>query len=431
MSKPLKLISLLKNPAARSIGIYTFTNFLGKAASFLLIFIFTNPLYISPSENGLLSLFSTGMLFLMPFLSMGIIHSTSTDFFKMPKDEFKNFFTTGFVMSFIVMILACFVMFFLQHQLKDIYGYPAMFCWLIPVITFLTFCNEQFLALVRNNNQPGIYFKANTFKIILELGISFVLVVFFAWRWQGRIAGIFIAYLLTGFYGFRYLYRNGYLFGKVIKKIIQSELLYAFPIITMQVSIFCMGASDKFFLSGFTNDNNETVGIYSIASVFASIIIVLSTALIQYVFPKIYEQLSEGPGDYKIIKKLFWLYLTVMFAGTITIALFTPLAYKYFINEKYNPALSYIFILFAGYFIWTIVYFFYSFLLYFKEKRKIMLLSVYSIACALGLNYFFIPRWGAWGAAISTLVTYVAVLGMALFFTKDYWRNFIKNDHPL
>ncbi|MBC7534486.1 MAG: hypothetical protein H7258_02190 [Ferruginibacter sp.] len=428
MSKTGKLVSLLKNPAARSIGIYTFTNFFGKAASFLLLFIFTNPLYISPSENGLLSLFSTGMLFLMPFLSMGIIQSTSTDFFKLEKEAFKNLFTTGFVMAFAVMLLSFLLLFFLRDKLAAMYGYPAMFCWLIPVITFLTFCNEQLLSLVRNNNQPGIYFKANTFKIVLELGISFILVVFFTWRWQGRVAGIFIAYLLTGFYGLWYFYKSGYLFGKILKRFIMAELLYAIPIISMQVSIFCMGASDKFFLAALTNDKNETVGIYSIAAVFASIIIVLATALIQYIFPKIYEQLSSIRPDYKAIKKLFIVYLIVMFTGTVIIALLTPLAYRFFINVKYLPALGYIHILFAGYFIWAIVYFFYSFLLYFKEKRKIMLLSVFSIACALGFNYFFISRSGAWGAAVSTLVTYGAVLIAALYVTKNYWRKFLTDE---
>ena len=425
MVKPGKLGAFLKNPAAKSIGIYTFTNFFGKAASFLLLFIFTNPLYITPSENGLLSLFSTGMLFLMPFLSMGILHSASTDFFKLPKEEFKDFFTTGFVMSFVVMLVSCVVLFLFRQQLQSLYGYPLMFCWMIPVITFLTFSNEQLLSLVRNNDQPGIYFKANTAKILLELGISFALVVYFSWRWEGRVAGIFIAYLLTGLYGFWYFYKNGYLFGKILKRIIRSELIYAIPIIAMQVSIFCMGAADKFFLSAFTNDSNETVGIYSIASVFASVIIVLATALLQYIFPKIYEQLSSSDTNYKSIKKLFSVYVAVMFAGTIALVLFTPLAYKYFINEKYSKAFGYIYILFSGYFIWTIVYFFYSFLLYFKEKRKILFLSVYSIAFALGLNYFFIKQWGAWGAAMSTLVTYVAVLVFALYLTKNYWNKFI------
>ena len=68
MSKLRNLISLSKSPIVRSVGIYTFTNFFAKGASFLLLFIFTNPAYILPSENGLLSLFSNSMLFLVPFV---------------------------------------------------------------------------------------------------------------------------------------------------------------------------------------------------------------------------------------------------------------------------------------------------------------------------------------------------------------------------
>lgn len=423
MSKPGKWIGFLKNPAIQSISIYTFTNFFGKAASFLLLFIFTNPVYISPSENGLLSLFSTGILFLMPFLGMGLLQSASTDFFKMEKKEFRDFFTTAFVMAFVVMILSCIVLFFFSGFLKNTYGYPIDFCWLIPVITFLTFCNEQFLSLVRNNDQPGIYFKANTLKILLELGISVVLVVFFAWRWGGRIAGIFAAYIVTGVYAFSYFYKHNYLFGRIIKSVVKTELIYAVPIITMQVSMFCMSASDKFFLSGLTSDNNETVGIYSIASVFASIILVLSSALMQYVFPKIYAQLSLPEADYSVIQKLFRLYCGIMIGGTIVIGLMTPLAYRYFINEKYSPALSYIYILFAGYFTWTIVNFFYSFLLFFKAKRKILVLSLFGIAASLSMNYFLIKKWSATGAAWSTLIVYLAVLIVALYLTKNYWRK--------
>jgi len=426
-----KFTGFLKSPDTRSIGIYTFTNFFAKGVSFLLLFVFTNPLYISPGENGLLSLFSTSMLFLMPFLSMGIIQSTGADFFKMPKTEFRDFFTTGFAMSITVMILAMTGLFLFREQLQQQYGFPVMFCWLIPLITFLTFCNEQFLGLVRNNQQPNVYFKANMYKIFLELGLSFVLVVFCAWRWQGRVAGILAAYSVVGVYGYWYLRKMGYLFGRIKKEYIRNELVYAVPIIAMQISIFCMGSSDRFFLSGFTNDNNETVGVYSIAATFASIIIVLSSALIQYIFPKIYKQLSSKQPDYMAIKKLFRLYAGIMLAGALAVMVFTPLAYRYFINEKYHPALSYVFILCAGYFIWTMVYFFYSFLLYFKEKRRILLLSVCCIVVSIGFNYFLTALWGARGAAMANVCTYSTALIFTLLFTRKYWRQFFKSTDPV
>lgn len=427
VSPAMMLRRIVQFPALRAIGIYTFTNFFGKAVSFFLLFIFTDPRFISTGENGLLSLFSTGMLFLMPFLSMGLLHSTSTDFFRLEKAEFRDFFTTGFVMAFAVMCISCCGLFMFRSQLASWYGYPAKFCWLIPVITFLTFCNEQFLSLARNNNQPVTYLKANSLKILAELGISVVLVVFFAWRWEGRVAGIFLAFLLTACYGGWYFFKNGYLFGIISRRFIVSELRFAVPVIVMQLSIFCMGASDKFFLSAFTNDNNETVGIYGVATVFASVIIVLSAALIQYVFPKIYENLSGTRQNFGAIRKLFIMYFFVMLAGTLLLAAITPFAYRFFINERYFPALKYIYILFAGYFTWAIVYFFYSFLLYFKQRRKLIILSVASTIVSLSLNYFFVSQFSALGAAISLLCTYMLVLLITLSVTRIYWKQFFND----
>ena len=417
------LKSVYKQKSFRSVAIYTFTNFFGKSASFLLLFVFTNPLYITPSENGLLSLFSNSMLLLMPFLSMGIIHSTSAEYFKLNKKEFKDLFTTGFVMPFIIMIISCVILFLFRQELYDNYGFPEMFVWLIPLITFLVFFNEQLLGIARNTEQPGIFLKANISKISLELIISFVLVVFLAWRWEGRVAGILISYVIVAIYGFHFFFKNDFLFGTVRKKYILSELIYAVPVIAMQTSIFCMSASDRFFLSHFIDDNNETVGIYNVVVTFGSVMIILSTALLQYIFPKIYTELSKDNINYGSIRNSFKMYTMVMLAGFILIVLLTPVAYHFFINDRYHSALRFVIFTTGGYFLWTIAYFFYSFLLFFKEKRKILALSICCIIVSLSFNYFFIGKWGMWGAAISHLAAYGIVLILTLAFTRSYWKR--------
>ncbi|MEO7045637.1 MAG: hypothetical protein ABI091_10060, partial [Ferruginibacter sp.] len=101
----IRKLNIRNSTIIKSIGIYTFTNFFSKAVSFLLLFIYTNPKYINPSENGLLSLMSNSIVFVMPFIALGALHSVSTDFFKLDKKDFKNFFTTSFIMPIIVTIL--------------------------------------------------------------------------------------------------------------------------------------------------------------------------------------------------------------------------------------------------------------------------------------------------------------------------------------
>lgn len=419
-----KLMRLRKNPVARSIGTYTFTNFLSKGTSFLLIFIYTNPAFITPAENGLLSLFSNSLTFLMPFLAMGIIHSTSTDFFKLNKSEFKDFFTTGLVLPVGVMLVSTILLYIFREDLNRMYGLPYFFFWLIPVITFFNFCNEQLLNLARSSNKPRLYMKVNLSKLAMEIALSVVLVVLFAWGWLGRVAGIFVSFGIIAIVAFIYFYKHGYIFGTIRKKYLRNELVYAIPLITMQVSIYCMNASDKFFLARYTDDGNETLGIYSIAFIFASVLLMLSNGMLQYFFPKIYATLSSGNVNYQVIRKNFFLFIALMAGGTLLMMVVIPLCYKIGINDlRYHAALDYFYYFCLGFFFWAINYFFYSFLLYYKQKKKLFALSLVSIVVSLAVYYFAVKEYGAVGGAKAHCLIHATLIFVTLFFTKSYWKK--------
>ena len=114
VSKYIKKLRTKKG--LHSAGIYTFTNFFAKGVSFLLIPLFTNPKYLTPADNGLLSLFSSSVVFLMPFISLGLVQSASTDFFKLDKKEFKDFFTTAFALTGLTTILSVIILFILTFK---------------------------------------------------------------------------------------------------------------------------------------------------------------------------------------------------------------------------------------------------------------------------------------------------------------------------
>ena len=112
-----------------------------------------------------------------------------------------------------------------------------------------------------------------------------------------------------------------------------------------------------------------------------------------------------------------------MAAGLLVIIFLTPLLYHYFINDKYSPALKYVYLLCAGYFLWSVSYFFYSFLLYHKQKKKLLALSLCCIIVSLSCNYIFIKNFRDGGAAIAVIICYFIVLILTLIFTKEYWKN--------
>ncbi len=423
MSIYKKIISFAKSEAFATAGIYTFTNFFAKGVAFILLFVYSNPLYISVEENGLLSLLSSSILFLAPFVYLGALQSTSTDFFKLTKSEFKDYFTTSFVLPLVVTFLSIAVFFVFFETFSKNFSFLKIFIWLIPVLVFLTFCSEQFVTLIRNNNEPFKYLKVGIARLVFDAGISIGLVVFFAWHWKGRVAGILISQLIIAIVAFFYFKKRGFVFGKVKKQYLKEELIFALPIITMQLSIFSLTASDKFFLAKY--ENNHAVGVYGYACIFASIVNIFGTALMQYLLPKIYAYLSSVSINYYAIKKHFIIFLAATFAVLALVVLVTPLMYKYFIHESYHPGLKYLYLIAIGYFFWGITYFFYSFLLYHKQKRKILSLALLGILISLLSNWFFIKKFGEFGAAFSVCFSYFVFLCLTIIFTFDFGKKII------
>lgn len=372
---------------------------------------------------GMVTLFSNSLLFLIPFISMGALQSAGTEYFKKDKNQFRDFFTSSMVLPIIVFVLSLLIFWLGSSFFTSTYKFPSSFIWLIPVTAFLSFINQLVITLIRNEENKKLFMAVVLGRLFLEIGLAILLISVLQMAWQGRINGIVLSYAALIFYAVYFFIKHNYLFGQVKKQYIKEELLFSIPVVVMQFSTFCMNYSDVFFLSRYTTDNNAEVGVYAIVCVFASVIITLSSAFLQYIHPKIFKLLSQPVVDYAAIRRQFFLYIGLMCGGLVVLLLFVPLAYKFVINKNYAPGLHYYYLLCIAYFFWTIAYLFFTFLLYYKQKRKILLLSLSFVIISLGCNYFFIKNNAAGsGAALGVFCSYTIVLVITLLVTAKQMR---------
>lgn len=423
MRKTTAAISRIASDGSfRSVAAYTFSGFAGKAVSFLLVLLFTNPDFISPAENGLLSLFSQGLLFLLPFISLGMIHSTGASYFRIQRSEFNNVFVTGFFMSFVLTAVCAVVLYAFRQYWSVRFGLPESMWYFLPVITFLILFNEQFMNMARNEGNVRLFFTMSITRAALDLLLAVILVMIFLLRWEGRVLGLLITYGLVSIWALGYFLRKGFLSGRLKPGLILPELMFAIPVITLQLGTFALSASDRYFISFFSGENSQ-VGVYNIASTFGSIIIIACTAYLQYLFPEIYRILSSGDGSFRSVRSHFKKYVIVMTAFLAVMLITVPLVYHFIINELYLPGLRYFYFLAAGFWLWTISYFFFSWMIYFRMKKKILSLSVVYILVSVSANYIFVSRFGVNGAAYANISAYFIVLLITLFATRSWWRN--------
>ena len=406
-------------------AIYTFSNFFNKGVSFLLLFYFTQVLTVS--DFGMLSLFSNAILFLMPFVSLGIIQSINADFFKLKKNEFRDFFSSTLLLPLLVALAATLLFYMFKGQLQHRYNFPALFIVLIPVITLFSFFNELLTSMVRNNNQPTKYLWISLLRLFAEIILAVFFISFLQYGWMGRVMGILISFIMVGSYAFYYFLKNGYLFGKIKTTYIRQELIYSVPIIMLQLGMVCLSSSAPYFVEFFTHNLSE-VGIYSVAGTFASVVNVFCAALLQYLHPKIYSLLSQKEIDAASIRKHFLIYLAIMSMATVAVIIATPFVYHFLLKPSYKPALGYYYFICLGHFFWGISFFFVSFLLYYKLKKKLLLFSISAIIISLTLNAIFTKYLGSYGSALSTAISYLLILGIAFLLVKDQLLPILKRN---
>lgn len=413
-----RLKNAITNPAYISVGKYIFTNFFSKGVSFLLIPLFTNPKYLTPEDNGVLSLFASNMILIAPFIALGMIQSSAADFFKRSKEEFAASFTSSFFMAASMTVICMLVLYLFRGVLLEKFDLPASFTLIIPALSFLVFCSEQLFALIRNRNEVNRYAIIGMSKSIIEYGLSVLLVVFFFKGWEGRIWGIAASLILVNLVGSWYYFNKGYIRFDFKKSRLIEELKFGVPIFVFQLCVFMLGATNKLFLAIFNVDKAE-LGIYAIACILGTMVGTVAQSILLYVQPQLYKTLSSGDATVGSVKHIFFNYfkmLTVLSLLCTGVAVF---AYYFLINHVYLSGMKYFFVVAFQAFVWALNYFMFLFLLFHKEKRKILKVACISIVCSIAINTFMVKYFLVWGDALSSLINTLIFSGLVIFFTKD------------
>jgi O-antigen/teichoic acid export membrane protein len=415
----LQGISVFSRRELRAVVIYTFSNFLNKGVSFLLLFYFIHTL--SGKDFGQLSLFNNGILLMTPFVSLGILQSVNAEYFKKDREQFAGFFSTTLLMPVLVTVLFMLVMTVFHQSLISRYGFSFLCLLLMPLIALFSFLNEHLINLLRNNHEPLTYLFINLGRLIAELTLAVFFISALETGWMGRVAGIFIAYLMTAVYAIYYFREKGLLKWVFQKKYLREELRFSLPVIMMQLGVFCMGASPVFFIEYFTN-NLETVGIFNVANTFSSVILVLCTALLQYSYPKIYSLLAAPQADYQALRWQLSFFAGMLLLGTGLLVIATPILYPMVLKNSYQEGLSYFFFLCLGNWCWSVSYLLYAFMLFHKQKKKLLLASLLSVTVSIISHTLFTRFMGAEGAAYSVFIVYVIVLMITMFMVRNELR---------
>ena len=381
----------------------------------ILAFFLSN--YILPDENGILSLYSVFVLFVLPFVILGMPSSLVIEHNKLNEQEFKTYFTSSLFLSSLTFLILLLLFLVSGNFISGVMTVPFRLLLFGLFYAYFNLFQENLLAYTRVLNKPYRFLLISAVKDVIEIGLVVVLVIQMHKGAEGRILSGLITAGAVFLFSVFYFINRGLINTKPSTRFMKEEFRFGISQVFFQFNVFVLNSTDKYLINYMNPEDKSGLGIYFMASQFAFIINVLVSAFFFTYQPMLYKFLADLSEENKLkMLKIKYLFAGFLLLCTIALCVAIPFIYQLFINKQYHPGIPYVAWLAFGFFFWGLYALMLGFLYYYKKNRVVIIFSIFGSLACIGLNYYFIGEYGIMGAAYANLIMYI-LLFITLFIT--------------
>lgn len=380
---------------------FSISNVGTKLISFLLVPLYTYVL--SPSEYGTVDILNTTIALLVPLLTVNIQDAVLR--FALDKEYQPNHIISSGVklVSFSSLIFACVL---LVLKIFELLPLEWKYClYLIYSFSSTSFQNI-FSLYLRAKNKIATAASAAVLSALVACGLN----LFFLLYLKAGIIGYLSANMIASLIGCLYCF----FFGKICREVKESVrydvlkkmLLYSAPLIVNSLAWWLNDASDRYILTFFSGIS--ITGIYAVAYKIPTI---LSVA--QGVFYnawsvsaiKEYDPLDKDGFVGNVYS--IYSYISLIICSLIMIG--NPIISRMLYSKDFYDAWKYVPALLVGVLFNGLALFEGCLFTAVKRTKDVSRTTLVGAAVNTILNITLIPFFGAYGAAIATLIGYLTV----------------------
>jgi len=201
---------------------------------------------------------------------------------------------------------------------------------------------------------------------------------------------------------------------------LKQMVQYSLPLVFTAISVQLLSMGDRFILKYYLT--YDDVAIYSLAYKIAGVInVFLIQSFTLGFLPVAYRMSGRSDG------KAFFIRVHTYFAGLLVVAalllsLFSREVLALFVrNDAYLAAAAFVPPL-AFTFVFKGLQYIYSLGFHYVKKTRYNALIVFGgVILNFLLNFMLIPRWGIWGASISTVISSVALASAFYYYSSKLY----------
>lgn len=408
----------MKNKVVQAGTWYTISNFFAKGVEFLSIPIFTR--ILTTEGYGEVSLYQTWVSLFTVLLTVNLIVNVGRGRYDFEKD-YENFIKNILVLSLVIFSFFLIILIIFQSFFSIITGLNGKIFYFMIFQSYFIFLRQYWVMYLKFDYK---YIYASLVNVLFSI-CSTVLAIYLAVKvfeessYLGQIIGLFIASLVFGLGSIIYFFadksKKRFIFKK---KYMYYGLALSLPLVVHNISNFANTQIDRIFIDKYLGPS--AVGVYSFSYNIGLAVSVLVSSLNEAWVPWMYEQLkNKTTGKLIMISKIYRDVFVLLFAIFFMV---TPEIVLIMGPEEYQDGKNIIPIIVMSYFMLFMYTFEVNIEFYYKKTILITFGTLFSALINVGLNIYFIPKFGIIAAAFSTLFSY-----FVLFLFHYIIANFILN----
>lgn len=414
-----------ENKVAKNSLLYTVASMVTKASTFFLLFIYTNPNFISTEDYGRVNLLTsfTNIAVLLVNLSLPYALIRFYADYKTDKEKCKAFFGTivTFMMAFgfavVIMLLLCRNI-ISEVLFKGIEIYPPVICALSTLVFNALYHIYQ--SILHAKQQGGKAARNSLLFFIFHTGLNIVFLAFcknvtFGGFNLGGLNGMMLSLLISNFvfaiYGVFDMLKQDTIVFRIDRKMLAESLKYSLPLFPHNIANNMASYISKHFLNA-AGKAFET-GIYSVSMQFSSIIEIVQSSIHLAFRPWFNDKMKLGEDGKKEIIELASVAFRISAVVCLGVALFSQEVVM-FLGDDYYSAWKYVPIIAVAHAV-KFVYFTHTFGIMYdvKQSKKMFLCSGTAIAINFASSYIF-TKFGLYTMATAAICFLVSRTAAAL-----------------
>lgn len=411
-----KIKNTLKHTAIYSLG-----NISTKLIGIVLLPLYTA--HITVAEYGVLGILEITIMILTQVLILGqtqaILRFHNLEEYK---EKRKSTLFTIFIFLFAIGLLINIVGQSCTSKLSSLFSKPtdfAIYFRLCFVIIFLRIINNLFLSVLRAKEKSVFYAIANTIKFIIILGFNIYFVAFA----KIGVKGILYSYLIGDGVLFLILCPNmiSKMIPKFDSKIFKAVLFFGFPLVFSGLAHMLLNMGDRYILKLLVD--YKAVGLYNLGYKVAGVLNMFLIQSFSLASLPIAYKIYGKKGDKRYFSKMHTYFVFVLCWAGLGLSLFSKEVIKLLaLNPDYWAAYTVVPVIvlayvFAGGKSVT------SLGMYLTGKtRFIAYNTIFAMLLNIGLNFLLVPKYGMMGAAIATLIAFIALYIITQIVSNRFYK---------